>query len=67
MLNGKRNVLKTYNMKNFAIFLLLFIQDTWQHIRTIENTEKKFIKCQLAIFFNNTCFNENILPPYTNI
>ena len=26
----------------------------------MENTEKKFIKCQLAILFNNTCLNKNI-------
>ena len=67
MLNGKRNVLITCNMENFANFLFLFNQDTRKHIRNIENTEKKFIKCQLAILFNNTCLNENILPTYTNI
>ena len=31
-----------------------------KHIRNIENTEKKFIKCQLAILFNNICLNEYI-------
>ena len=65
MLNGKRNVQITYNMENFENFLFLFNQDTRTHIRNIENTEKKFIKFQLAILFNNTCLNENILPSYT--
>ena len=52
MRNGKRNVQIVYNMEHFGNFLFLFNQDTRKHIRTIENTEKKFIKCQLAILFN---------------
>ena len=58
MLNGKRNVQITYNEENFANFSFLFNQDTRRHIRTIGNTEKKCIECQLAILFNNTCLNE---------
>ena len=53
--------------KLFANLLFLFNQDRRKHVGTIEYTEKKFIKCQLAILFNNTCLNENILPSYTNI
>ena len=48
----------TYNMKNSANFLRLFNLDTQKYNRTIEITEKIFNKCQLAILFNNTCFNE---------
>ena len=60
MLNGKQNFQITCNMENFANFLFLLKQDTRKHIRTIENTENKFIKCQLTILFNNMCLNENI-------
>ena len=69
MLNGKRNIQITYNKENFANFLFLFNQNTRKHIRTIENTQEKISKCQLAIFFDNTCtcLNENILAPYINI
>ena len=65
MLNVERNVQRTYNMENFANFLFLFNQDTRKHIRNIENTEKKFIKCQLAILFNHTYWNTYI-PDWKN-
>ena len=54
-------------MKNFANFLFLFNQETRRLIRKIENIEKKLINCQLAVLFNQTCLNEDILPTYTNI
>ena len=48
--------------------------DIWKKIVSvfsifrIKNTEKKCIKCQLAILFNNTCLNENIyVQKYINI
>ena len=60
ILNGKRNVQIIYNMTNFANFLFIFNRDTRKHIGTFENTERKLIKCELAILFKNTCLNENI-------
>ena len=60
MLIIKLNVQITYNMVNYASFLFSLNQETWKHIRTIENTDKKIIKCQLAIPFNHACLNENI-------
>ena len=54
-------------MENFANFLFLFNQETRKLIRNIENIEKKLINCQLAVVFNETCLNEDILPIYTNI
>ena len=54
-------------MENFANFLFLFNQETRKIIRNIENIDKKLINCQLAVVFNETCLNEDILPIYTNI
>ena len=36
-------------------------------IRKIENLEKKLANARVAILFNKTCLNENILPKFTNI
>ena len=36
-------------------------------LRKIENLEKKLANARVAIFFNKTCLNENILPKFTNI
>ena len=54
-------------MESFANFLFLFNQETRKLIRYIENIEKKLINCQLAVVFNETCLNEDILSIYTNI
>ena len=54
-------------MENFANFLFVFSQETRRLIRNIENIDKKLINCQLAVVFNETCLNEDILPIYTNI
>ena len=54
-------------MLNFANFLYQYGSETRQLIRKIENTEKKIINAELALIFNETCYNENILPRYTNI
>ena len=52
MLNGI--IWKTLQTSYFyKVFNQVFNQDTQKHIRTtIENTEKKFIKCQLAILLH---------------
>ena len=36
-------------------------------IRQLEKLERKHIKANMAILFNRTCINENILPQFTNI
>ena len=36
-------------------------------LRKIENLEKKLANARVAILFNKTCLNENILPIFTNI
>ena len=54
-------------MENFANFLFIFNQETRKLIRNIENIEKKLLNCQLAVVFNETCLNDDILSIYTNI
>ena len=53
-------------MSNFAEFLHQFGPEIRQNIRKSENIEKKLINAELALVFNETCYNENILPRYTN-
>ena len=36
-------------------------------IRQVEKLERQQIKANMAIQFNRTCVNENILPQFTNI
>ena len=36
-------------------------------IRQLEKLERKRVKANMAILFNRTCINENILPQFTNI
>ena len=36
-------------------------------LRKIENLEKKLVNARVAIVFNKTCLNENLLPTFTNI
>ena len=36
-------------------------------MRQLEKLERKQIKANMAILFNRTCINENILPQFTNI
>ena len=36
-------------------------------IRQLEKLERKQIKADMAILFNRTCRNKNILPQFTNI
>ena len=36
-------------------------------LRKIENFENKLANARVAILFNKTCLNENILPKCTNI
>ena len=36
-------------------------------LRKIENLEKKLANARVAIVFNKTFFNENLLPIFTNI
>ena len=36
-----------------------------QLLRKIENLEKKLVNARVAIVFNKTCLNENLLPTFT--
>ena len=38
-----------------------------KHARNIEDQEKKLANARVAIVFNKTCLNENLLPTFTNI
>ena len=49
-------------MSNFADFLFQFNPQTRQIIRKTENIEKKVINAELALLFNETCYNVNIQP-----
>ena len=51
-----------YNMENFVSFLFKFGINIRKTIRLIENTDKKLINAELALLFNETCKNGNILP-----
>ena len=53
ILNVRPRITATINL----LYIYIYAR---KHIRTIENTEKKFIQCQSAILFNNTCLNEYI-------
>ena len=54
-------------MINFANFLHNYNPEVRKLIRKAENIEKKKINAELALIFNKTCYDENILPRYTNI
>ena len=53
-------------MENFGSFLFKFGINIRKTIRLIESTDKKLINAELALLFNETCKNENILPRYTD-
>ena len=36
-------------------------------MRQLEKLERKQIKANMAILFNRTCINKNLLPQFTNI
>ena len=36
-------------------------------LRKIKNLDKKLVNARVAILFNKTCLNENILPKFINI
>ena len=52
---------------NFGEFLYHYEPYVRTKIRRIETQEKKLAKTKVAILFNRTCLNENLLPTYTNI
>ena len=52
---------------NFGSFLFKFEIYIRKTIRLIESTDKKLINAELALLFNETCKNENILPRCTDI
>ena len=52
---------------NFGEFLHLHPENIKKRIRKIENLENKLANARVAIVFNKTCLNENLLPTFTNI
>ena len=48
---------------------LLYIQpeNIKRNVGNIEPTEKKLANAKIAVIFNNTCLNENLLPQFSNI
>ena len=53
--------------KILVLFLFKFGINIRKTIRLIESTDMKLINAELALLFNETCKNENILPRYTDI
>ena len=52
---------------NFGEFLHLHPENIKILTRKIENLENKLANARVAIVFNKTCLNENLLPTFTNI
>ena len=52
---------------NFGEFLHLHPENIKKLIRKIENLENKLVNARVAIVFNKTCLNENLLPTFMNI
>ena len=52
---------------NFGELIYLQPDNVKKLLRKIENIEKKLANARVAILFNETCLNENILPNFTNI
>lgn len=54
-------------MSNFSKLIFPLPTATKRTLRSIEQNNKKILKCKYALVFNKTCIKENILPKYTNI
>ena len=52
---------------NFGDFLYIQPDNIKKQVRNIENLEKKLANARVAIFFNKTCLNENLLPTFTTL
>ena len=52
---------------NFGNLLFHQPYNIRKHVGNIETNEKKLIQAKMAVVFNNTCINENLLPTFTNI
>ena len=51
----------------FGNFLFQQPYNIRKQARNIETNEKKLIQAKMAVVFNNTCINENLLPTSTNM
>ena len=51
---------------NFGELLDLQPENIKKQLRKIENLENKLANARVAIVFNKTCLNENLLPTFTN-
>ena len=52
---------------NFGELIFKFPCNICSKIRYLEKLQKKLVKANIAILFNRTCVNENILPNFTDI
>ena len=52
---------------NFGEVIFNFPCNIRSKISYLEKLEKKLVKANIAILFNRTCINENILPKFTDI
>ena len=52
---------------NFGEFLYIQPDNIKKQVRNIEKLEKKLANVRVAIVFNKTCLNENLLPTLTDI
>ena len=52
---------------NFGEFLHLHPENIKKLTLKDENLENKLVNARVAIVFNKTCLNENLLPTFTNI
>ena len=52
---------------NFGNLLFQQPYNIRKQLRNIETNEKKLIQAKMAVVFNYTCINENLLPTFTNI
>ena len=54
-------------MINFVNLLFHQPYNIRKQVRNIETNEKKLIQAKMAVVFNSTCINGNLLPTFTNI
>ena len=52
---------------NFGNLLFQLTYNITKQVRNIETNEKKLIQANMAVVFNNTCINENLMATFTNI
>ena len=61
------NALQQMEILNLGQLLNLVTNETKVKIKTLEKLHKSLITNAYGIIFNRTCFNERLLPNFTNI